>query len=182
MSAMTFPEAGEVQTLISREQIATRVGELGASITRDYAGRNVVLVSILKGSFVFVADLARAIQLPLRVEFLGVRSYGDNTKSSGVVEITQDLTRPIEGDDVIVVEDIVDTGLTLTYIQGLLANRNARSVKICTLLHKPARSRVPVTIDYLGFTVEDVFIVGYGLDHAERYRNLPMLAELPGGD
>jgi len=179
---MAFPENGELRTLISREQIASRVAELGRSISQEYAGRSLVLVSILKGSFVFVADLARAIELPVRVEFLGVRSYGANTKSSGVVEITQDLTRPIEGDDVIVVEDIVDTGLTLTYIRNLLANRNAASVKVCALLHKPARSRVPVTIDYLGFTVDDVFIVGYGLDYAERYRNLPMLAELPGGD
>ena len=179
---MTFPQSGEVRTLISSERIAARVTELGRSISKEYAGRSVVLVSILKGSFIFVADLVRTIELPVRIEFLGVRSYGANTKSSGVVEITQDLTRPIEGDDVIVVEDIVDTGLTLTYIQGLLANRNAASVKVCALLHKPARSRVPVTIDYLGFTVEDVFIVGYGLDHAERYRNLPMLAELPSGD
>jgi hypoxanthine phosphoribosyltransferase len=179
---MTFPQAGEVRTLISAERIAARVAELGRSISQEYAGRSVVLVSILKGSFVFVADLVRAIELPVRIEFLGVRSYGANTKSSGVVEITQDLTRPIEGDDVIVVEDIVDTGLTLTYIQSLLAGRNAASVKVCALLHKPSRSRVPVTIDYLGFTVEDVFIVGYGLDHAERYRNLPMLAELNSGD
>ncbi len=179
---MTFPQAGEVRTLISAERIAVRVAELGRNISQEYAGRSVVLVSILKGSFVFVADLVRAIELPVRIEFLGVRSYGANTKSSGVVEITQDLTRPIEGDDVIVVEDIVDTGLTLTYIQGLLAGRNAASVKVCALLHKPSRSRVPVTIDYLGFTVDDVFIVGYGLDHAERYRNLPMLAELKSGD
>ncbi|HVJ18896.1 MAG TPA: hypoxanthine phosphoribosyltransferase [Polyangiaceae bacterium] len=179
---MTFPESGEVRTLISREQIAARVTELGQRISEEYAGRSLVLVSILKGSFVFVADLARAIDLPVRVEFLGVRSYGANTKSSGVVEITQDLTRPIEGDDVLVVEDIVDTGLTLTYIQGLLSGRKAASVKVCALLHKPSRSRVPVTIDYLGFTVEDVFIVGYGLDYAERYRNLPMLAELATGD
>jgi hypoxanthine phosphoribosyltransferase len=179
---MTFPENGEVRTLISREQIASRVAELGRSISEEYAGRSVVLVSILKGSFMFVADLSRAIELPVRVEFLGVRSYGANTKSSGVVEITQDLAHPIEGDHVIVVEDIVDTGLTLTYIQNLLSNRRAASVKVCALLHKPARSRVPVTIDYLGFTVEDVFIVGYGLDFAERYRNLPMLAELVRGD
>jgi hypoxanthine phosphoribosyltransferase len=179
---MSEHESPALRTLFTPDQIAVRVTALGRHISEEYRGRSVVLVSILKGSFVFVADLARAIDLPVRVEFLGVRSYGANTKSSGVVEITQDLTQPVEGDDVIVVEDIVDTGLTLNYIQNLLSNRNAASVKVCALLHKPSRSRVPVTIDFLGFTIDDVFIVGYGLDHAERYRNLPMLAELPSGD
>ncbi|MGA2450853.1 MAG: hypoxanthine phosphoribosyltransferase [Polyangiaceae bacterium] len=161
--------------LIPTDAIATRVRELGAAITRDYAERRLVLVCVLKGSFVFAADLARAIDLPLRVEFLGVRSYGDGSKSSGVVQITQDLSRPIEKDDVVIVEDIVDTGLTLAHLMELLRTRGPASIRICALLHKPARKRVDVAIDYLGFTVEDQFVVGYGLDAAERYRNLPYI-------
>ncbi len=164
-----------VRTLLSAEQIAARTRELGAQITRDYEGRRLVLVCVLKGSFVFTADLARHIDLPLRVEFLGVRSYGEGTSSTGVVQITQDLTRPIEGDDVLIVEDIVDTGLTVSHLLQLLRTRMPSSVKTCALLHKPARSRVEVPIDYLGFTIEDKFVVGYGLDWAERYRNLPFI-------
>lgn len=164
-----------IVTMLSKEQIAARVHELGAQITKDYAGHNVVLVCVLKGSFVFAADLARAIDLPLRVDFLGTRSYGEDTESSGVVQITQDLSRPIDHEDVILVEDIVDTGLTVAYVIDLLRTRNPRSVKVCALLHKPARARVEVQVDYLGFTIEDRFVVGYGLDHAERYRNLPYI-------
>jgi hypoxanthine phosphoribosyltransferase len=164
-----------VRTLLSAEQIAARTRELGAQITRDYEGRRLVLVCVLKGSFVFTADLARHIDLPLRVEFLGVRSYGEGTSSTGVVQITQDLTRPIEGDDVLIVEDIVDTGLTVSHLLQLFRTRMPSSVKTCALLHKPARSRVEVPIDYLGFTIEDKFVVGYGLDWAERYRNLPFI-------
>ncbi|HEX8794173.1 MAG TPA: hypoxanthine phosphoribosyltransferase [Polyangiaceae bacterium] len=164
-----------IVTMLSQEQIAARVRELGAQITKDYAGRNVVLVCVLKGSFVFTADLARAIDLPLRVDFLGTRSYGEDTESSGVVQITQDLSRPIDHEDVILCEDIVDTGLTVAYVIDLLRTRNPKSVKVCALLHKPARARVEVQVDYLGFTIEDRFVVGYGLDHAERYRNLPYI-------
>jgi hypoxanthine phosphoribosyltransferase len=172
-----------VVTLLSAEQIRKRVEELGAEIARDYAGRRLVLVAVLKGSFVFTADLSRAIGTDLRVEFLGVRSYGEGTASSGVVQITQDLTRPIEGEDILVVEDIVDTGLTIKHLLELLSTRKPASVKVCALLHKPARSRVAVPIDYLGFTIEDRFVVGYGLDWAERYRNLPFIGvvESPGG-
>lgn len=152
--------------------------ELGAGIRKDYEGRSLVLLVVLKGSFVFAADLVRAIDLPLSVEFLGVQSYGDSTETSGVVRITLDLGRPVEGEDVLIVEDIVDTGLTSRYILDQMTARKARSVKLCALLHKPARTVVPVAIDYLGFTVEDVFIVGYGLDAAQRYRNLPDLCVL----
>ena len=159
--------------MLTQEQIAARVGELGRQITRDYAGRNLVLVSVLKGSFVFCADIARAIDLPLRIDFLGVRSYGEGTESSGVVQITQDLSRPIEHEDVLLVEDIVDTGLTIAHLMDLFRTRAPASVKVCALLHKPARAKVQVNIDYLGFTIEDRFVVGYGLDFAERYRNLP---------
>ena len=164
-----------VSTLISAEQIAARVRELGAQITADYKGRRLVLVSVLKGSFLFTADIARAIDLPLRVEFLGVRSYGEGTSTSGVVQITHDLSQPIEGDDILIVEDIVDTGLTIAHLLDLLRTRRPASLKICSLLHKPARTRIEVPIDYLGFTIEDRFVVGYGLDWAERYRNLPYI-------
>jgi len=164
--------------LISSERIAERVAELAARITRDYTGRSVVLLSVLKGSFMFAADLARQIALPVRIEFLGVRSYGDDTKSSGVVQITQDLTRPVEGDDIVIVEDIIDTGLTISYLREQLRSRNPASVKVASLLHKPARIQREVDIDYLGFTIDDVFVVGYGLDYAERYRNLPFLGVL----
>src|SRR5271163_2457365 len=164
-----------IATMISAEEIAARVREIGADITRDYAGRQLVLVCVLKGSFVFAADLARAIDLPLRIDFLGVRSYGEGTESSGVVQITQDLTRPIEHEDILIVEDIVDTGLTIAHLMELFRTRHPASLKVCALLHKPARTRVEVPIDYLGFTIEDRFVVGYGLDWAERYRNLPFI-------
>ena len=161
--------------MLKTEEIATRVGELGAQITRDYAGRNLVLVGVLKGSFVFLSDVMRAIDLPLRIDFLGVRSYGEGTESSGVVQITQDLSRPIEHEDVLIVEDIVDTGLTIAHLMDLLRTRAPASIKVCSLLHKPARAKVKIGIDYLGFTIEDRFVVGYGLDFAERYRNLPYI-------
>ena len=167
--------AERIVTMLTREEIQQRVTELGAAISRDYKDRPLVLVCVLKGSFVFAADLARAIDLPLRIDFLGVRSYGEGTESSGVVQITQDLSRPIENEDVLIVEDIVDTGLTIAHLMDLFRTRAPRSVKVCALLHKPVRSRVQVKIDYLGFTIEDKFVVGYGLDFAERHRNLPFI-------
>jgi hypoxanthine phosphoribosyltransferase len=168
-------------TMFSAEQIAARVRELGAQITKEYTGRPLVLVCVLKGSFVFASDLMRAIDLPLRVDFLGTRSYGEGTESSGVVQITQDLSKPIEHEDVIIVEDIVDTGLTIAHLMDLLRTRNPQSVKVCALLHKPARARVQVKVDYLGFTIEDKFVVGYGLDFAEKYRNLPYIGIVERG-
>ena len=164
-----------VSTMLSAEQIAARVRELGAAITRDYAGRSPLLVSVLKGSFVFAADLVRTIDLPVRIDFLGVRSYGEGTETSGVVQITSDLSRPIEHEHVLLVEDIVDTGLTVAHLFDLLRTRGPASVRLCALLHKPVRARVEVKIDYLGFTIEDRFVVGFGLDFAERYRNLPYI-------
>jgi hypoxanthine phosphoribosyltransferase len=161
--------------MLSTEEIAARVRDLGAQITKDYKDKNLVLVVVLKGSFVFASDLCRAIDLPLRIDFLGVRSYGEGTESSGVVQITHDLSKPIANEDVIIVEDIVDTGLTIAHLMDLFRTRNPRSVKVCALLHKPARARVSVGIDYLGFTIEDKFVVGYGLDFAERYRNIPYI-------
>ncbi len=170
-----------IVTLIDPEAIRSRIAELGKEITRDYAGRHLVLVCVLKGSFMFTADLSRAIDLPMRIEFLGVRSYGEGTTSSGVVQITQDLSRPIEGEDVLLVEDIVDTGLTIAHLLDLFRTRKPSSLKVCTLLHKPARTRIKVPVDYLGFTIEDRFVVGYGLDWAEKYRNRPDIAVVEAG-
>jgi hypoxanthine phosphoribosyltransferase len=167
--------AEHIVSMLSADTIAARVRELGAAITRDYADGSVVLVCVLKGSFIFAADLARAIDLPLRIDFLGVRSYGEGTESSGVVQITQDLSRPIAHEDVILVEDIVDTGLTVAHLMDLFRTRQPRTVRVCSLLHKPARAKVGVKVDYLGFTIEDRFVVGYGLDFAEKYRNLPYI-------
>lgn len=165
-----------IVTMLGSEQIAARVKELGAQITKDYAGKNLVLVVVLKGSFLFAADLCRAIDTPhVRIDFLGVRSYGEGTESSGVVQITQDLSKPIADEEVLIVEDIVDSGLTIAHLMDLFRTRQPRSVKVCALLHKPARAKVQVQIDYLGFTIEDKFVVGYGLDFAERYRNLPFI-------
>ena len=166
--------------LIDAGTIADRVAELGRAITRDFLGKELVIVPVLKGSYVFAADLVRHIDLDLAIDFLGVRSYGDQQESSGVVQITTDLSNSIEGKHVILVEDIVDTGLTVSYLYENLATRQPASLKIASLLHKPARTRIPVEIDYLGFTVEDVFIVGYGLDYAQKFRNLPYLAVVTG--
>jgi hypoxanthine phosphoribosyltransferase len=174
-------DSHRVETLISRASLEARVAELGRQITQDYAGRELVLVSVLKGSFMFCADLSRAIDLPLAIEFLGLKSYGDAQSTSGVVQITSDLSRPVAGKDLLIVEDIVDTGLTMGYLRKNLATRNPRSVKLCALLHKPARARVETPIDYLGFSIEDVFVVGYGLDWAERYRNLPYIGAVSAG-
>lgn len=167
-----------IKTLIDQASIQARVRELGAQITADYQGKEVVLVPVLKGSFIFAADLARAIDLPVSIDFFGCRSYGDGTESSGVVQITYDLTKPIENKHVIIIEDIVDTGLTMQYLLANLTTRKPASLKLCSLLHKPARTRVPVTIDYLGFTIEDVFVIGYGLDYGEKLRNVPFLGVL----
>jgi len=170
-----------IRTLIDEAAIAAKVRELGKEITNKHRGHDLVLITVLKGSFVFAADLARAIDLPLSVDFFGCRSYGDGTESSGIVQITHDLTKPIEGKHVIVVEDIVDTGLTMTYLMENLSTRKPASLELCSLLHKPARTKVPVTIDYLGFTIEDVFVIGYGLDYGEKYRNVPYLGVLEQG-
>jgi hypoxanthine phosphoribosyltransferase len=170
-----------IRTLIDDKTIAEKVRELGQRITEAHRGHELVLVPVLKGSFLFAADLARAIELPLSIDFFGCRSYGDGTESSGVVQITYDLTKSIEGKHVIVVEDIVDTGLTMTYLMENLRTRKPATLQLCSLLHKPARTKVPVEIDYLGFTIEDVFVIGYGLDYGEKYRNLPYLGVLEQG-
>jgi hypoxanthine phosphoribosyltransferase len=169
----------QIDVQISADQIATRIASLGAEISRDYAGKELVLVGVLKGSWIFMADLARAISnVDLRIEFLGVQSYGDETTSSGVVQITFDLTKPIDGRHVLIVEDIVDTGLTMDYLLENLRTRHPASVKLCALLHKPSRMKKPCRIDYLGFTIPDLFVIGYGLDYAQKYRHLPYIGVL----
>jgi hypoxanthine phosphoribosyltransferase len=170
----------EPAPLLTTEAIQARVAELGAAITQDYTGKELAIVSVLAGSFIFAADLCRKIDLPLSVDFLGVRSYGDSTSTSGVVRITHDLMRPIEGKHVLIVEDIVDTGLTIRFLMDTLLTRRPASLRLASLLNKPERARVSVPIDYLGFTIEDVFVVGYGLDYAQHYRNLPYIGVLPG--
>jgi hypoxanthine phosphoribosyltransferase len=171
------------EVLISSELLRTRVAELGRQITRDYQDRgdDLVLVGVLKGSFVFLADLCRAIELPAAVDFIGIASYGDETESSGVVQITADIARPIEGKHVILVEDIIDTGLTAHYLITNLATRKPASLRMCSLLHKPDRKIRDVRIDYLGFEIPNKFVVGYGLDVAQRYRNLSFIGFLGDG-
>jgi hypoxanthine phosphoribosyltransferase len=167
-----------VAPLIGREALAARVVELGREVARDYAGRTPVLVGVLKGAVVFLADLMRAIDGPVECDFIAVSSYGESTRSSGIVRLTKDLSASIEGRDVLVVEDIVDTGRTLAYLLRNLQTRQPRSLRVCTLLDKPSRRAVPVTLDYVGIAVPDRFVVGYGLDHAGLHRNLPYVAVL----
>ena len=164
--------------LISEADLQKRVAELGAQISADYAGKAPLLVSVLRGSFIFMADLTRHIQPFCQVDFMAVSSYGSGTSSSGQVNIVKDLTDSIEGQDLIVVEDILDSGNTLSYLFQLLEARNPASLRLCTLLDKPSRRTKPITADYVGFTVPDEFVVGYGLDYDELYRNLPYIGVL----
>ncbi len=166
------------ELLITREQIAARVKELAAQIERDYAGRELTVVCILKGAAPFFVDLIREIDLPLTVDFMAISSYGSATKSSGVVRILKDLDKPVNGKDVLIVEDIVDSGMTLSFLKENLLSRGAASLRIVTLLDKPERRRVPLSVDYFGFTIPDEFVVGYGLDYDEKYRNLPDIGVL----
>ncbi len=159
------------EVLIPHDQIQQRVAELGRQISADYAGRSLVMVGVLKGSFMFLADLIRHIDVPLRVEFIGTKSY-EGTTTSGQVQLTKDLDRPIQDEDVLLVEDIIDTGLTLNYLIHLLEQRQPRSLKTIAFLDKPSRRRIEVQGDYVGFTIEDRFVVGYGLDFEQRFRNL----------
>ena len=167
-----------LDVLISKEDIDARIKELGVQITRDYAGRNPLLIGVLKGACFFLSDLLRAIDTRLSIEFMAISSYGSSTRTSGEVRIMKDLDVPIEGRHILVVEDIVDTGLTLSYLLANLESRGAASVKLAALLDKHERRQREVKIDYLGFPIPDEFVVGYGLDFAERYRNLPFIAVL----
>jgi hypoxanthine phosphoribosyltransferase len=176
--ARAQPADDVAEVLVTADQIADKVRELGARIASDYQGKDLVLVSILKGALPFLADLMRATQVPLALDFLEVSSYGEGTESSGVVRILKDLANPIEGRDVLVVEDILDTGRTLSYVFDHLRAQRPASARLCVLLDKPARRVVPIQIDYRGFEIPDRFVVGYGLDYAERYRNLPFVGVL----
>lgn len=166
------------EVLFSEAALNERISELGKQITADYEGKSLIVVGILKGSNIFTSDLVRKINLPLKMDFMAVSSYGNATESTGVVKILKDLDREIEGEHVLIVEDIVDSGLTLKYLKDILLTRNPESVKICTLLDKPARRKEAVKPDYMGYEVPDEFIVGYGIDYAERYRNLPYVGIL----
>ncbi len=166
------------RVLIPANEIAGAVAKLGKRITEDYAGREPHLVAILKGAVVFLSDLARNIHLPLAMDFMAISSYGVSRRSSGIVRISQDLSQNIQGKDVIIVEDIVDTGLTVTYLKELLEVREPKSLATCTLLNKPTGRKVEVAVEYVGIEVPDEFVVGYGLDYAEKYRNLPEICVL----
>lgn len=168
-----------LEILYSEEELKRRVAVLGAQISRDYADKdNVVLVGILRGSYIFMADLSRSITIPCRIDFMAASSYGKGTSSSGQIEIKKDLSDPIQNAHVILVEDILDSGNTLDYLTKILTARNPASIRICTLLDKPERRVKPITADYYGFLVPDAFVVGYGLDYAEKYRNLPYIGIL----
>jgi len=170
---------GDIErVLFSEDELRERVAQLGAEITRDYAGKRPVLVSILRGSFIFMADLAREIKLPVTVDFMAVSSYGSSTASSGQVEIKKDLSDTVEGRDIILVEDILDSGNTLYYLRDMLQARHPASVRICALLDKPERRVKDIHADYRGFEIPDAFVVGYGLDFDEKYRNLPYIGVL----
>jgi hypoxanthine phosphoribosyltransferase len=171
-------DADVEEILLTGDQVQNRVAELGAQLAAEYEGRDPVLVSVLKGSIIFLADLVRAMPIPLSIDLMEVSSYGASTESSGQVRILKDLSTPIEGREVILVEDIIDTGLTLNYLLRYLHDKGPASIRICCLLDKPARRLAPIEIDYRGFTIADRFVIGYGLDYGERYRNLPYIGVL----
>jgi hypoxanthine phosphoribosyltransferase len=176
-----MPDAPRGEILVQADDLQRRIRELGAEITRDYQGRDLLLVCVLKGAVFFLSDLMRAIEVPCEVDFMAVASYGDSTDSSGVVRILKDLDAAIEGRDVLIVEDIVDSGLTLQYLVRNLRARGPSSLEVCALLTKPARRKAEVGAKYIGFEIPNRFVIGYGLDHAEKYRNLPYVAALNTG-
>lgn len=167
-----------LEVLFTEEQLREKVAELGARITADYQGKNPLIVSVLKGSYVFMADLTRQIDTKCNIDFMVVSSYGSGTKTSGEVQIIKDIGSKIEGRDLIIVEDILDSGVTLSYLMKILQARGVNSIRLCTLLSKPERRKIDVPVDYLGFEVPDEFVVGYGLDYDETYRNLPYIGIL----
>ena len=164
--------------LFTEQQLMDKVAELGARITEDYEGKNPLIVSVLKGSYVFMADLTRKIDTACNVDFMAVSSYGEGTKTTGEVQIIKDIGSKIDGRHLIIVEDILDSGVTLSFLMKILKARGAASIRLCTLLSKPERRKVDVPVDYLGFEIPDAFVVGYGLDYAEKYRNLPYIGIL----
>ena len=172
--------AETVKVLVPEEDVAKRIKELGEQISKDYAGKQVHLICVLKGGVFFMCELAKRITVPVSMDFMSVSSYGDGTKSSGVVKIAKDLDETLEGKDVLIVEDIIDSGRTLYYLMDILAKRKPKSMKLCTLLDKPERRVKDVKVDYVGFNIPDEFVVGYGLDYAQRYRNLPFIGVVEG--
>ena len=172
--------AETIRELVSEQEVEARVCELGRQISEDYAGRQVHLICVLKGGVFFMCELAKRITVPVSMDFMSVSSYGDGTSSSGVVKIAKDLDESLEGKDVLIVEDIIDSGRTLSYLIQILEKRKPRSLKLCTLLDKPERRVKPVIVDYVGFNIPDEFVVGYGLDYAQKYRNLPYIGVVEG--
>jgi hypoxanthine phosphoribosyltransferase len=172
--------AETVRVMIPEEEVDAKIAELGKKISEDYAGRQVHLICILKGSVFFTCELAKRITVPVSLDFMSVSSYGDGTASSGIVKIAKDLDETLEGKDVIVIEDIIDSGRTLYYLMDVLEKRQPNSLKLCTLLDKPDRRVKDVKVDYVGFEIPDEFVVGYGLDYAQKYRNLPYIGVVEG--
>lgn len=172
--------AETIRELVSEKAVDERIVELGKQISRDYEGKQVHLICVLKGGVFFMCELAKRISVPVSMDFMSVSSYGDDTKSSGVVKIVKDLDEAIEGKDVLIVEDIIDSGRTLYYLIDILKKRNPKSVHLCTLLDKPERRVKDVKVDYVGFNIPDEFVVGYGLDYAQKYRNLPFIGVVEG--
>ncbi|MBO4376513.1 MAG: hypoxanthine phosphoribosyltransferase [Lachnospiraceae bacterium] len=171
-----------VKVMLSEEEVDKRISEIGAQISKDYAGKQVHLVCVLKGGAFFMVELAKRITVPVSLDFMSVSSYGSDTKSSGVVKIIKDLDEPLNGKDVLVVEDIIDSGRTLSYLLEMLKDRKPASLKLCTLLDKPSRRVIDVDVDYTGFQIPDEFVVGYGLDYDQRYRNLPYIGIMELGE
>ncbi|MDO4312251.1 MAG: hypoxanthine phosphoribosyltransferase [Eubacteriales bacterium] len=174
--------AETINVLISEKDVEERIREMGEQISKDYAGKQVHLICVLKGGVFFMCDLAKRISVPVSMDFMSVSSYGDDTKSSGVVKIVKDLDEHLEGKDVLIVEDIIDSGRTLSYLIDILQKRNPNSVRLCTLLDKPERRVKDVKVDYVGFSIPDKFVVGYGLDYAQKYRNLPYIGVVEGAE
>ena len=172
--------AETIRVMIAEEEVDKRIEEMGRQISKDYAGKQVHLICILKGSVFFVCELAKRITVPVSLDFMSVSSYGDGTSSSGIVKIAKDLDESLEGKEVLIVEDIIDSGRTLYYLMDVLETRNPASLKLCTLLDKPDRRVKDVTVDYVGFAIPDEFVVGYGLDYAQKYRNLPYIGVVEG--
>ncbi len=170
--------SNKIDTLISEEELKVRVAELGKQITKDYEGKDLVCIGLLKGSVVFMSDLIKTIDLDLTIDFMKVSSYGGGTDSTGVVKILKDVDEEVTGKDVLLIEDIVDTGLTIANVKEFIAKKRPNSVKVCTLLDKPSRRKVDVKAEYSGFEIPDAFVIGYGLDYAEKYRNLPFVGIL----
>lgn len=171
---------GEIQVLISEEELTTRTKELGKQLSEDYAGKELHMICVLKGGVMFMSDLSKQISVPVTMDFMAVSSYGNETSSSGIVKIVKDLDENIEGKDVLIVEDIIDSGRTLSYLVQILSDRKPASIKICTLLDKPERRVVDVNVEYVGFSIPDLFVLGYGLDYGQRYRNLPYIGKMVG--